>query len=464
MLYIGLDDTDSPRGMCTTYLALGLSRHISSSTGYPLRGRLRLVRLNPTVPWKTRGNGALCMVLDAPPEEKKKVLDVAVEYVEKNADMDHPSTNPGVVVSPSPPPLDFYWRAVRGIVHKQDAIRVLERVSGVYHGFKNGRGVIGAVAATSWDPDKTGDWTYEVIAYRDRGKWGTPREILWESVDAVDRKYPSTFNNIDRKNRHIAIAPNTPCPVLFGIRGDNPEDLVLAKDEIEGERYVDWGLFLTNQATDDHIVPKRIGEVEEYESVAVAGRVVSHPKDIEGGHVIFQIEEIEGKGDAGGGKSGKQGGGGECGETKRVFCAAYEPTKEFRDIARALWPGDVVVCIGSVRPKDDKTLPGGGAPLGGDMKTINLEKLVVARTVDRNVKVANPVCPNCGVHMKSMGRGGWYRCKKCGHKQQGGEKTEKLPPPPAGIYEVPVCARRHLSRPLKRGVKEELKGFLKNYI
>ena len=57
-MYIGLDDTDSREGMCTTYLCTLILRELR---GMALRvGLPRLIRLNPNIPYKTRGNGALC--------------------------------------------------------------------------------------------------------------------------------------------------------------------------------------------------------------------------------------------------------------------------------------------------------------------------------------------------------------------------------------------------------------------
>src|SRR5438128_8584474 len=59
VLWIGVDDTDSLRGMCTTFLATELVRELTQE--YDLIGYPRLVRLNPNIPWKTRGNGAICL-------------------------------------------------------------------------------------------------------------------------------------------------------------------------------------------------------------------------------------------------------------------------------------------------------------------------------------------------------------------------------------------------------------------
>src|SRR5438552_19145875 len=59
VLWIGVDDTDSLEGMCTTFLATELVRDLTED--YDLIGYPRLVRLNPNIPWKTRGNGAVCL-------------------------------------------------------------------------------------------------------------------------------------------------------------------------------------------------------------------------------------------------------------------------------------------------------------------------------------------------------------------------------------------------------------------
>ena len=61
-VHLGLDDTDSEEGMCTTYLiTIILQKLLKEETimlDYP-----NLIRLNPNIPWKTRGNAALCLRL-----------------------------------------------------------------------------------------------------------------------------------------------------------------------------------------------------------------------------------------------------------------------------------------------------------------------------------------------------------------------------------------------------------------
>src|SRR5258708_4529979 len=59
-MLLAVDSTDSRLGGCTTHAALAIWRRLSR---FDVVGAPRLVRLNPNVPFKTRGNGALCLEL-----------------------------------------------------------------------------------------------------------------------------------------------------------------------------------------------------------------------------------------------------------------------------------------------------------------------------------------------------------------------------------------------------------------
>ena len=113
---------------------------------------------------------------------------------------------------------------------------------------------------------------------------------------------------------------------------------------------------------------------------------------------------------------------------------AYEPTKGFRDVVRALVPGDLVAAAGSYK--------------GG---SLNLEKLGICRLADA-VRVRPPLCPACGKRMTSAGAGKGYKCRACSARSREPEveRLERRISP--GWYEVPPTARRHLARPLVRGV------------
>ena len=417
--------------MCTTYLVSEIIREFDDLDliGYP-----RLVRLNPNIPWKTRGNGAICVrmgrrggrrlfageisgtsVSAFERELPGPIPDDAVErlssILETNAHFHEDKTNPAFAILQKKPSPSLYWRAVRGLVTLPEVERMVTGL-GETKKYKNGRGLIGACSAISWMPR---DRTYEIITYRERSKWGSPRRISDESVKGMDTKTRCTFNNYDYLNERVAIAPNSPCPVLFGIRGDEPGDLLDAMEMIDSEDIDRWHLFLTNQGTDDHLIRKRISDIGEYESVIIAGRVTREPADIVGGHVVFEIGDGAGS----------------------VECTVYEPSKQFRDVGRRLSLGDEVRVFGSVRASP---------------RTINLEKIEILKLGERLRKTGNPACPKCGRSMKSLGKGSGYRCRKCHTKaEEGSAKVVKVKRElELATYEPPVCARRHLSKPLSR--------------
>jgi len=436
-MLLAFDDTDSRKGMCTTYL---VTEMLGELEGCDLIGLPRLVRLNPMVPWKTRGNGAVCMELGRGAGEMTEVGEIngepvisysdkaeafsafelediltkAVRVIERLAHQDEEGTNPGVAAFPYQPPAELYWQGVRDIVELDDVLDHLDGAGAAYKGFKNQRGLIGATCAAAWEP---GDFTYELLAYRKKENWGTPRSMELDSVIEIDERFPGTFNNYDGETGHIALLPNSPCPILYGIRGESTDELVLAKDVVRTpEEYAGWLLFLTNQGTGDHVVGKKLHELMPFTSARVAGTVEREPRTIVGGHVLFSVSSGE----------------------KEVDCAAYEPTKEFRDIVRALAPGDKVEIIGGVREKP---------------RTLNVEKLRVIEITSAYEKTGNPPCPECGKRMKSAGAGQGYRCRPCGTKADNdmaefSEIRRALVP---GWYEAPVGARRHLHKPLKRG-------------
>ena len=92
-IHIGFDDTDSPKGMCTTYLAYRLVNLLKKEhvdfLDYP-----NLIRFNPNIPWKTRGNGAVGIKISTKNPEKIKKL--VRDLVNKYADTKN-GANPGVV-------------------------------------------------------------------------------------------------------------------------------------------------------------------------------------------------------------------------------------------------------------------------------------------------------------------------------------------------------------------------------
>jgi tRNA(Ile2)-agmatinylcytidine synthase len=106
----------------------------------------RLVRLNPNVTFKTRGNAAIALDVEGDPE---RAFSFACDIVEELADFSCENTNPGVVVAETHLDPAFYRQAVTDFCEIDDAVNLLERAGVRYQGWKNRRGLIGATAAVA---------------------------------------------------------------------------------------------------------------------------------------------------------------------------------------------------------------------------------------------------------------------------------------------------------------------------
>jgi len=420
LLNIGFDDTDAPYGGCTTYLCAKLVEALLSLNvtfvDYPL-----LIRLNPNVPFRTRGNAALCLRIDIDDDLENKVKQTVLKIIEEGAELTFKNTNPGIVFYEGkiiPDKLrKFSKKAIRDIVIVDKAIKTAKAVGAEIHTFKNKRGIIGALAAVGTLLED--DHTYELITYRTPENYGKPRAIDAASVKKMNlATSPNTFCNLD--NERILITPHGPDPILYGVRGNSAEIIYKAHRMITSLEPIErWLIFRTNQGTDMHLqfLPS-ISRVRPYLSVILNGEVSSKPKTIPGGHVIIQIKDHTGK----------------------IDCAAYEPTGKFREVVKSLIPGDQIRVYGGVRPASSLH------PI-----TINLEKLEILKLAPLIVKF-NPKCPECGKRMTSAGKDKGFKCKKCGLKLRKIEKsTLELPRNLSEkLYLPPPRAHRHLTRPKER--------------
>lgn len=408
-LFIGIDDTDSAEGMCTTYIAAVLVEALQEF--WELKN-VKLIRLNPNIKWKTRGNASVCIEVRG--EDEDKIKEIALDTVKRLSAFDDEKTNPGVIFYRGEPSVfnKFYYKCLREIATIEEAENLAKKHGAEVYKFKSGRGIVGALASIG---SNLADRTYEIIAYRERKNWGRKRRVDPESVRLADAKtFPLTFNNIDFASSRILITPNSPCPVLFGIRGESIEAVKSAFEVVRANEKIERTvIFETNQCTDAHLSSiENIAEALPARSVILRGRAVKKPEIIKGGHVIFSMTD------------GRD----------TIDCAAYEPTREFRWIVNKLIPGDEVAAYGSVRE---------------DRRTLNLEKIKILKLARRYVE-RNPVCKKCGYRMESAGKGQGYRCRKC--KTHGGEKIkiESDRELEERMYSVPPNAMRHLSKPLVR--------------
>ncbi len=410
-MFIGIDDTDSLDGMCTTYLAALLCEKLD------IKKIPKLIRLNPNIPYKTRGNGAISLQVDG--ENYDHIRETVLDLVRKHAHIDKEGTNPGIVFIKKLSQRDrkilenFYKKAMSEIVSIRKAEEIAEKVNAEVHRFNDGRGIIGALAAIG---SKLRDSTYELLAYRIPKNYSKERKIDKESVLKMNREtYPETFDNIDPETGQVLITPRGKGsdPVFCGIRGETPEAVEKAwtilkpLEEIRGTQ-----IFQTNQGTDAHLRRKKVSEIRAYDCVILKGRVSVNPKTISGGHVIFGFADNSGE----------------------IMCAAYEPTGRFKDTVRKLISGDKICVYGGI---------------GRYPNTVNLEKIKILE-LSKKYKRIPPEC--CSRRMTSAGKGKGFKCRRCGKRL--GEDSAILKEISRGLnlgfYEVPPRARRHLSMPLVR--------------
>ncbi len=403
-MIIGIDDTDSPRGMCTTYLGAVLARCLIRE--HMQVRETRLVRLNPNVTFKTRGNAAIALDVSG---DIDTAFQIACATVEELADFACENTNPGVVAVDKRPGPAFYTKAVTGFCQIEEAIEILEAAGARYRGYKNRRGLIGATAAVASELE---DRTSEILVYRLPERWGTPRDVDRESLFAAEEAtYPHTWDTVDRINKVVVCVPHTPDPVLFGIRGESPSWVMAARQVVRSEHPAMEQIWVTNQGTDSHLIAGKIGALQEGLSYRVRGTVADIPATGAGGHVSFTARDGE----------------------KSLRCMAYEPTKNFREVIRQILPGDEVTAVGSYKKG-----------------SINLEKIKI-ETLARTIISRPPVCIACNKRMTSDGTGKGFKCKRCGAHAKEPEVRDISRTLKTGWCEVPPTARRHLAKPLCRG-------------
>jgi len=417
-LHVAFDDTDSRAGKCTTHLAFEVADQLKKAgeklVDYPL-----LIRLNPNIPWKTRGNGAVCLRLQV--QDAGRVVDHVRQAVEERSAIGT-GANPGVAfLQGDHVPVgiqQFSALAMYDVLSRQLAEKVAKAAGVQYFAFGNGQGLVGSLGAMGCLLG--GDHTFELIAYRKPEKFGTPRvfdeqRVIKFSADT----YPNTFNNYDMNHGRVLIAPHGPDPVFFGVRGESPEIVGSALLALQPEEELDgWTIFRSNQGTNMHLQNEiSIAQAKAYTAGHIRCKVSSKPHAMEGGHVIFTVEQ----------------------RGAEMPAALYEPTG-LANVAAKLDVGDIIEIGVGVRKGTTK-----------HPKILNVEYLAVLELAPAFV-VLNPVCKMCGKRMKSEGRNKGYQCDRCKHKdttarkifvpQERGIKT--------GLYIPTPKAHRHLTKPLQR--------------
>ena len=427
-LHIGFDDTDSRKGMCTTYLAYKIVNDLKRADveflDYP-----RLVRFNPNIPWKTRGNGAVGISIKTKDPERIKKL--VKKFVIKYSDIKN-GANPGLVFLQDetiPKFLsDLSEAALYKLINRNSVKEFSKKNKLELFNLGNGQGLVGALGVIGY---RFTDHTFELLSYRTREKFGSKRIIEKNLVKKMQEKTSeSTFNSYDFQNDSVLITPNGPDPVFYGVRGEDPKSVISASMMLEHDEKLDgYMIFKTNQGTGDHLKNEIDTEkFQPYTSGTIKGIVSSNPEVKKGGHIFFMINT----------------------KGKEIRCAVYKPT-QITDVAKGLRIGDVVHLGGGVRKASRK-----------NSRVLNIEFLEIRKLVDIK-ELENPFCQECNKHMKSKGKSQGFQCVRCGKRAN--QKNNKIIPREIkiGLYLPTISAHRHLTRPKVRLLKKNrLTKFSKN--
>ena len=393
MGWLGLDDTDSLKEGCTTYSFHLLLESLPDSVTIKTP---RLVRLWPFAQHRTRGNAALAVELET---EDESLLLEHLDYYwhthlmplkgnvssSEHDDRTQYPADPGMVWFSNSQVDQSFYTKAVQAEVRLDEVPKADRSWG-------GQGRIGATAAIAWHGIKK---TWEAIAWRPVIRHGqTERSVCEKTLRLVDA-LPATFLSRDPRKGTGMVAPRGPCPVLFGLRARDEKSARDAAQTLLSAELTEPSIglrtFATNQASDDHLGEPLQGTIADVE---ILNR----------GHCVLTTEH------------GKW--------------FAFAESDSVKKLAQWLQPGDVVLGMG----------------LSPEFGILHLEKLCVVSTVPHQQR---PLCKECGVRMKSMGRGQGCRCPKCKRRIEDMWSTTPRIPPYDSWVQPPADARRHLARPLE---------------
>jgi len=424
ILHVGIDDTDSPKGMCTTFLSYEIVKFLEKQkielVDYP-----SLIRFNPNIPWKTRGNGAVRLTIKTtePQKIKNKIMQFVVNYSDtKNG------ANPGLVFyqNESIPTSfqKFSKLALWKLISRKNARRFISenKIDSFYLG--NGQGLVGAISAIGY---KFSDHTFELLCYRKKSQFGKKRIINKDSVKRMQSDtFPETFSSYDNENDRILIAPHGPDPVFYGIRGETVKSVVLASTIVNTSEKLDgYMVFKSNQGTADHLQNEiEIDDLKPYTSGFLIGKVCNKPIIEHGGHVFFSIQVKD----------------------RKIRCGVYKPTK-LTKTAQSLISGDMIRVGGGIR-KASKN----------HTRVLNVEFLDIIQLA-KDILAVNPSCKKCNKKMKSKGSIQGFECVKCGNKLFTKDNLEIPRKIQNKFYLSTISAHRHLTRPYQR-IKKRNKNTL----
>ena len=415
ILHIGIDDTDSPKGMCTTFLAYKIINRLKKENvdflDFP-----NLVRFNPNIPWKTRGNGAVGFKIST--SNPKKIKNLVKKFVEQYSDVKN-GANPGLVFCQDENIPDEFLKlssdAMWKLIHRNEAKKILSKYNLDFFYLGNGQGLVGATGVIGYNFE---DETYELLSYRKSSQFGKKRFLDKSKVKEMQEKtYPNTFNSFDSKKNKVLLMPHGPDPVFYGVRGEDSKTLISASKMLQPKEKLDgYMIFKSNQGTGDHLKNEiDVNDFLPYTSGKLEGVVNSKPTVTKGGHVFFSIIV----------------------KNIKIHCAVYKPT-QITEIAKELIIGDILKVGGGIR-KATKTYP----------RTLNLEFIEILK-LEKKYKLVNPFCQKCKKHMKSKGKNQGFQCVRCKNTSIHKNRQFITRSVKEQIYIPDVSAHRHLTKPIQR--------------
>lgn len=419
-LHIGIDDVDTPKGGCTTHFAYTFLRKLFDDVpGLELLDYPNLVRLNPAIPFKTRGNGGVALRLAVPRESVQRVIDVLHYSLDEYVGGLGGGNDSGAVVveAPSHRLLEkLYWKALTDYVHRDYLTESLKRLGDSLLYLRGGRGLVGASAAVGWVAPS--DCTYELILYRKDGEERcVDRDSFLTAARALSHALFSNF-----VNDKLLITPHGPDPVLAGVRGEDPQVLLQLTDPgLYCGRVMGWMVYRTNQGTNQHHV-MRARVLRPYQTGCFSGVVVSRPEVMKGGDVLIRVAR-----------------------DGMVTHAVFFRETGLSKVAASLLPGDSVRVCGTT-----KYWEGVGAVIHAETLSVWPRPEVIVR---------NPRCPRCGARMKSAGRGKGWKCPRCGYRSTDLKREIIIKRRYGGIAGLHVPrdeAIKHLNKPASRYGKEKV--------
>jgi len=415
---IGLDDTDTSFGYCTTYIATLLIEEVIKN-GFEILDFPYLIRLNPYIPYKTRGNASVSFEIKANHDFIEKIISKFEEMSKELKDERQDKPNPVIAIYEGEVDKSlnyFYHKSLVKEIKVEEAIDLAKKLNIKYYALKSERGLIGALAAIGADLK---EYTYELLSYRNPSEKSKLRELSYEKVKAMNEIFKDyTFQNLDEEKKRILITPHGKDPVIVGIRGKDPDKLVEAYRflNIDAER---WIIFKTNQGTDVHLkVASDMKCFDKYSVIYERCKIIKEPKITKGGHVIIEASI----------------------NNKRSKLLVYRESGEMNKVARLLKEGDEIIIGGGIKDVEE------------DILIINSERIEILSLKATYIK-KRPPCPRCGVRMKSNGIGKGLKCEKCNVKipfEFNLAIKQERPIKEGQVFIPPPRARRHLTKPIEK--------------